>query len=89
MELFTGSDRYGFAERRRHCELTEKDGGEFMLLDLPTWSGTAEMAALSRALGGYHIPVDNDVGLQVGRAIADWSFPKYNDYFKGSATVRP
>ena len=89
MASFTGSDRYGFAERRRHCELTEKDGGEFMLLDLPTWSGTAEMAALSRALGGYHIPIDNDVGLQVGRAIADWSFPKYTDYFKGSATVRP
>jgi hypothetical protein len=89
MELFTGSDRYGFAERRRHCELTEKDGGEYMLLDLPTWSGTADMAAQSRALGGYHIPVDNDVGLKVGREIAVWSFPKYREYFEGRAVVRP
>ena len=91
----TEKQRADFAALRRKMiepavkELTEKDGGEYMLLDLPTWSGTAEMAALSRALGGYHIPVDNDVGLQVGRAIAEWSFPRYTDYFKGTATVRP
>lgn len=89
LELFTGTDRYGFAERRRHCELTEKDAGDYVMLDLPTWSATAEMAALSRAMGGYHIPVDNNVGLKVGREIAVWSWPKYQDYFNGSAKVRP
>lgn len=89
IELFTGTDKYGFAERRRHCELTEKEGGEFITLDLPTWSATAEMAALSRALGGYHIPIDNHVGLDVGRKIAIWSWPKYQQYFDGTATVRP
>ncbi len=89
MELFTGSDTYGFAERRRHCELTEKIPGDLITLDLPTWSSTAEMAALSRALGGYHIPIDNDVGLKVGREIAVWSFPRYKAYFNGSASVRP
>ncbi len=88
IELFTGSDHYGFAEKRRHCELTEKEGGEEMTLDLPTWSGTAEMAALSRALGGYHIPVDNNVGLKVGREVAAWSWPKYQEYFEGKAPVR-
>ena len=88
IELFTGSDNYGFVERRRHCELTEKEAGEFVTLDLPTWSGTAEMAARSRALGGYHIPVDNDVGLRVGREIGVWSWPKYQAYFDGSAKVR-
>lgn len=88
LELFTGSDIYGFAERRRHCELTESTAGEWELLDLPTWSATAEMAALSRALGGYHIPVDNNVGLKVGREIATWSWPKYQEYFDGTATVR-
>lgn len=83
--LFTGTDQYGFAERRRHCELTEKDAGDYMLLDLPTWSSTAEMAAMSRAMGGYHIPIDNNVGLKVGRDIADWSWPKYQAYFNGTA----
>ena len=81
--LFTGSDIYGFIEKRAHCELTEKKAGDMMTLDLPTWSKTAEMAALSRALGGYHIPVDNDVGLRVGRDIATWSWPKYQAYFSG------
>ncbi len=88
LELFTGTDEYGFAERRNHCELTETAPGQMETLDLPTWSATAEMAALSRALGGYHIPVDNDVGLEVGREIARWSWPKYQEYFDGTAKVR-
>jgi hypothetical protein len=60
-----------------------------MTLELLTWSGTAEMAAQSRALGGYHIPVDNTVGLRVGREIADWSWPHYRRYFDGTALIRP
>lgn len=88
IELFTGSDKYGYAERRAHCALTEKSGGEMVTLDLPTWSGTAEMAALSRAMGGYHIPIDNNVGLEVGRKLATWSWPKYQEYFNGTAKVR-
>jgi hypothetical protein len=88
LELFTGTDTYGFAERRAHCELTETSKGEMTILDLPTWSATAEMAALSRALGGYHIPVDNSVGLKVGREIAVWSWPRYQAYFQGTAKVR-
>ena len=46
------------------------------------------MAALSRALGGYHIPIDNDVGVEVGRELAKWCYPKYLAYFDGTATVR-
>ena len=89
LELFTGSDAYGMQEERKHCELTEKNAGEMMTLPLPTFSATAEMAARSRALGGYHIPVDNDVGLDLGRKLAAWSWPKYKAYFDGSAAVRP
>ncbi|MGV3753862.1 MAG: vanadium-dependent haloperoxidase [Verrucomicrobiota bacterium] len=89
LELFTGSDKFGFVERRRHCELTEKVAGHEVGLDLPTFSATSEMAAVSRAMGGYHIPVDNDVGLKVGREIATWSWPKYQEYFNGTAKVRP
>ncbi len=87
--LFTGSQTYGFQEQRKHCELTEKNAGEMMTLPLPTWDATADLAAVSRAMGGYHIPVDNDVGLKVGRSIAEWSWPKYQAYFDGMATVRP
>ena len=89
IELFTGSDTYGYAESRAHCALTENEAGEMVTMDLPTWSHTSEIAALSRALGGYHIPIDNDVGLKVGRDIAEWSWPRYQAYFDGSATVRP
>ncbi len=57
-------------------------------LPLPTFSATAEMAAVSRAMGGYHIPTDNIVGLEIGRKLATWSWPKYQAYFEGTATVR-
>jgi len=89
LELFTGSDKFGFVEKRRHCELTEKIAGDEVALDLPTFSATAEMAAVSRAMGGYHIQIDNNVGLKVGREIAVWSWPKYQEYFNGTAKVRP
>lgn len=89
LELFTGSDTYGATERRRCCVLTETVSGDEIALDLPTFSATAEMAALSRAMGGYHIPIDNDVGLRIGRQIAVWSWPRYRAYWDGTATVRP
>lgn len=89
LELFTGSDVYGAKEVRRCCILTEETQGPSATLDLPTFSATSEMAARSRAMGGYHIPIDNDVGLRIGREIAVWSWPKYQAYFDGTATVRP
>jgi hypothetical protein len=79
---------YGFVERRKHCELTEVNPGEEITLALPTWSATAEMAAFSRALGGYHIPIDNEVGLKVGREIAEWSWPRLQACFDGIAKVQ-
>lgn len=89
LELFTGSDHYGATEVRRCCTLTEDEFGEFVTLDLPTFSATAEMAARSRALGGYHIPIDNQVGLRVGRELAEWVWPRYAAYWEGTAEVEP
>jgi hypothetical protein len=54
---------------------------------LPTLSATAEMAALSRLWGGYHIRTDNEQGLMLGRKIAIYSWPKFQAYFNGTATV--
>ena len=87
IELFTGTDQFGFIERRPHCELTEKTAGQEVDLGMDTWSQTAEMAAVSRAMGGYHIPIDNDVGLRVGREIAVWSWPYYKAFFEGQPEV--
>jgi hypothetical protein len=54
-------------------------------LALPTFSATAEMAAVSRLWGGYHIRTDNEVGLGVGRKIAQYEWPKLQAYFDGTA----
>lgn len=53
-------------------------------LQLPTFTATAEMAALSRLWGGYHIRTDNEEGLKMGRKIALYSWPIYQSYFNGT-----
>lgn len=54
-------------------------------LPLPTFSATAEMAAESRMLGGYHIRCDNDDGLALGRTLATAVWPRYRAYWEGTA----
>ena len=57
-------------------------------LKMPTFSATAEMAGLSRVLGGYHIQSDNVAGLELGRKVATYVWPKIQAYYDGTATPR-
>jgi hypothetical protein len=59
-----------------------------VVLALPTFSATAKMAGISRVMGGYHIQADNIGGLDLGRKVADYCWPKMKDYFDGTADVR-
>jgi hypothetical protein len=54
------------------------------VLELPTFTETAEMAALSRLMGGYHIRTDNEVGVRVGRKVGEHLWPKFQALFEGS-----
>lgn len=56
-------------------------------LQMPTFSATAEMAALSRLMGGYHIRTDNEVGLEQGRKVGSHLWPKFKAHFDGSVPV--
>ncbi|CAN5153086.1 hypothetical protein BH11MYX1_BH11MYX1_04220 [soil metagenome] len=58
-------------------------------LVLPTFTMTADLAGLSRVMGGYHIAADNVAGLELGRHVAELAWPKYQAYFAGTAGVRP
>ena len=60
------------------------ESGEVVLL-FPTFTATADMAGISRVMGGYHIQADNVEGLKLGRAVAQYSWPKYQAYFDGTA----
>ncbi len=59
-----------------------------VILQMPTFSGTAEMAGISRVMGGYHIQSDNLAALKLGRTVAEYSWPKYQAYFEGTAVVQ-
>ncbi|HWB76880.1 MAG TPA: vanadium-dependent haloperoxidase [Nannocystaceae bacterium] len=60
-----------------------------IVLRMPTFSATAEMAGISRVLGGYHIQADNSGGLELGRKVAEYSWKKYQAYFDGTASDAP
>lgn len=79
------------------CELMQMVDGKAVIdptltcdvaLQLPTFSATAEMAGLSRVLGGYHIQSDNTAGLKLGRQVAEHIWPKTKAYFDGTAKVK-
>lgn len=104
LELFTGSDRFGIVERRHAGALTEdgidcahmqqRDGHTVsancdVALELPTFSKTADMAGISRIMGGYHIQADNIEGLKLGRAIGAIVWKKAQSYFDGTAGMQP
>jgi hypothetical protein len=52
-------------------------------LHLPTFTATAEMAGISRVMGGYHIQADNVAGLELGRKVAQYVYPKQKHTLTG------
>ena len=54
--------------------------GMEVTLKFATFTETANMAGLSRVLGGYHIQCENLEGLKLGRSIAAVMWKKYLGY---------
>lgn len=79
LRLWTGSDEFGSEITLVAGAMTEPDHlGDTVVLKFPTFTETAEMAGISRVLGGYHIQADNIEGLELGRNVAReaWKFYK-------------
>jgi hypothetical protein len=79
LKLWTGSDEFGEEVDLVAGAMTEPDNlGDTVTLKFPTFTETAEMAGISRVLGGYHIQADNVAGLELGRDVAKeiWKFYK-------------
>ena len=90
LKLFSGTDYFGFVAKRVPGSLTgESAGQECVYLELPSWTATADMAGISRVMGGYHIQSDNIDALNLGRTIANFVWPRYQAYWQGTADVRP
>lgn len=81
LKLWTGSDTFGSTAQLVAGAMTEPDNlGDTIVLEFPTFTETAEMAGISRVLGGYHIQSDNVAGLELGRNVAKevWKFYKHH-----------
>jgi len=81
LKQWTGSDAFGSEVILVAGSMTEPDHlGDTVKILFPTFTETAEMAGLSRVLGGYHIKADNIAGLELGREVARevWKFYQYH-----------
>ncbi len=81
LKMWTGSDEFGSESQLVAGALTEPDNlGDTITLVFPTFTETAEMAGISRVLGGYHIQADNVAGLELGRDVAKevWKFYQHH-----------
>ena len=84
LRLFTGDDRFGESVDLIPGVLTEPDNlGKPVTLHFPTFTETANMAGLSRVLGGYHIQSDNIEGLSLGRKVAGRVWQTYLEHTEG------
>ena len=78
LRLYTKDDHFGIEVKRIPGELTEpRNLGEPVYLKFPTFTATADMAGISRVMGGYHIPAENREGLRLGRNVGNAVFKKY------------
>jgi hypothetical protein len=79
LKLWTGSDKFGESVELIPGAMTEPNNlGKKVTLNFPTFTETANMAGISRVMGGYHIQVDNVEGLKLGRNVAHEVWKFYN-----------
>ncbi|WP_149276239.1 vanadium-dependent haloperoxidase [Pareuzebyella sediminis] len=78
LKLFTGDEKFGVEVELVPGALTEPDNlGDPVVLEFPTFTKTAEMAGMSRVMGGYHIQADNIEGLELGRKVARYNYKRF------------
>ena len=75
----------GVMQAREGILSGEPDARADTELALPTFSATAEMAGISRVMGGYHIQADNVAGLELGRKVAAYDWPRIRAWIDGTA----
>lgn len=88
LRLFTGSDVFGEQVKLVPGIATEPNNvGDTITLVMPTFTETANMAGMSRVLGGYHIQSDNVEGLKLGRNVAQVVWNKYIQHVEGRSQI--
>ncbi|KKN55306.1 hypothetical protein LCGC14_0583500 [marine sediment metagenome] len=83
LRLFTGDDYFGESIELIPGTLSEIDSvfyGQPVTISFPTFTEAANMAGMSRVMGGSHIQADNIAGLQLGRDVATQAWKFYNTH---------
>lgn len=84
LKLVTGDDHFGESVDLVPGIMTEPNNiGDTVTLHFPTFTKTADMAGISRVLGGYHIQADNIEGLELGRRVARFVHQQVKMHLEG------
>lgn len=85
LRLFTGDDNFGEEVKMVPGLYTEPNNlADSVVIRFPTFTETANMAGISRVMGGYHIQADNLEGLKLGRNVAGAVWEKYQEHIGAS-----
>jgi len=80
LRLYKGDDTFGSEVTLLPGALTEPEPAyDSVTLHFPTFTEAADMAGISRVLGGYHIQADNVEGLELGRKVAQHVYNYYEE----------
>jgi hypothetical protein len=87
LELFTGSDDFGFATLIKAGFGRVEPGipSADTVVSFATFSEAADQAGLSRLYGGIHFSDDNTTAQAVGLLIGQQAWAKAQTYFNGTA----
>ncbi|MDC1068483.1 vanadium-dependent haloperoxidase [Candidatus Kapabacteria bacterium] len=71
LKQWTGNDTFGSSVQLVPGALTHPNSvDDTVTINFPTFTEAANMAGMSRVMGGYHIQADNVAGLELGRDVA-------------------
>lgn len=81
LKLWTGSDEFGSSVDLVPGAMTHPETvDDTVTLHFPTFTEAADMAGISRVMGGYHIQADNVAGLELGRDVAKKTMEFYHKH---------
>ena len=85
MELVTGRAEFGMSMKVDRLFVERRRLDPPINLTYPTFWSAAEASGLSRVYGGIHWPIDNLMGLALGRSIAEASWERAQQFILGTA----
>jgi hypothetical protein len=86
MELAIGRPDLNFRKTIKHLFVEQRELGQPVTLDYPTFASAAEACGISRVWAGIHWPADNEQGQELGRHVGENAWQRTQQFLLGTAS---